>query len=108
MIALGGAVNMKKSHAAVIVSIMGALVIFGALKLNKEPACVRIQAKVELAEEFCDGLAERAARERCQSLSEDVDVMGQCMRIVVPAAHSSCMGYLNMERLRQQSKDLCS
>lgn len=98
---------MKKGHVAMVLGLMGAVVAMGVLKLSKEPPCVRIMAKVELAEEFCDGLAERAARERCQSLSDDVDVMGQCMGVIVPAAHSSCMSYINMERLRQQSKELC-
>jgi len=98
---------MKKGLAAVLIALMGSAVVLVALKLQKDPPCVRILAKVELAEEFCDGLAERAAKERCSSLSDDVDVMGQCMGVIVPAAHSSCMSYINMERLRQQSKELC-
>lgn len=98
---------MKKGMAVGLISLVGAGVLFMAAQIKGEPACVRIQAKLELAEEFCDGLAEKAARDRCQSLSDDVDVMGQCMRVIVPSAHSACMSYINMERLRQQSKELC-
>lgn len=89
--------------------LLGAALIVVVAKVLKpgESACSRIESKLELANEFCDGLAERAAKERCQSLSEDIDVRGQCMRVIVPAAHSSCMGYLNMERMKQQHASLC-
>jgi len=98
---------MKKGGIAVVLSGLAAVALFMASGLKREPACVRIQAKLELAKEFCDGLAEKAAKERCSSLSDDVDVMGQCMRVIVPSAHSACMSYINMERLSQQSKELC-
>lgn len=89
--------------------LFGCVLIVGLAKLmqNNQSACSRIESKMELANEFCDGLAERAAKERCQSLSDDVDVVGQCMRVIVPAAHSNCMGYLNMERMKQQYASLC-
>jgi hypothetical protein len=91
---------------------MLALLLLGGLggsllKGQKHPPCIRMEAKLELANEFCDGLALRAANERCSQVSEDPDVMGQCMRVIVPAAHSSCMSYLNLERLKQQYASLC-
>lgn len=73
----------------------------------KDPACIRLQAKADLAEEFCAGLANKAASDKCSTLAEDPVVMGQCMRVVVPMAHSSCMSYINMDKLHEQTKDLC-
>lgn len=98
-----------KQPLVVGLCLLGCVLIAGLAKLMEveDSACSRIESKIELANEFCDGLAERAAKERCQSLSDDVDVMGQCMQVIVPAAHSSCMGYLNMERMKQQYSSLC-
>lgn len=98
---------MSKRMAISIISVAAAACLYIALKLIQDPACVRIQAKADLAEEFCDGLAAKAAQSRCESLSEDMDVIGQCMRVIVPSAHSACMSYIGMDKLRQQAKGLC-
>lgn len=85
-----------------------ALIVGLAVLLSpKDPACLRIQAKADLSVEFCDGLAEKAAKDKCSALAEDPVTMGQCMRVVVPMAQSSCMSYLNMDRLQGQIKELC-
>lgn len=89
--------------------LLGALLIAIAAKFTQTDSrvCDKMEAKLELAKEFCDGLALRAANERCSQLADDQEVMGQCMRVIVPAAHSSCMSYLNLERLKQQHGSLC-
>lgn len=79
-----------------------------ALIAPKDPACVKLEARLGLAEVFCQGLAEKAATDRCSSLAEDPQVMGQCLRVIVPAAHSGCMDYLNIERMKRQHEELCS
>lgn len=89
--------------------LIGAAFIAGLALLikPKDPACIRFQAKIDLAETFCDGLSQRAAQERCSALSESPDVMGQCMRVIVPAAHAGCMDYVNLQALKQEYKSLC-
>lgn len=72
-----------------------------------EPACIRLEAKLSLARDFCEGLGERAAKERCDALSEDPEVMGQCMRVVVPAAVGSCMHYVNLEHMKADYESAC-
>lgn len=98
-----------KKPILVSVCLLGCGLIIGlaALMDPKDPACVRIQAKADLAEDFCEALAEKAANDKCAALAEDPVTMGQCMRVVVPMAHSSCMSYLNMDKLHEQAKDLC-
>lgn len=98
-------------HKAMVVSgcVLGAVLLaaVAALVRPKDPACGKLEAKLGVSEEFCQGLAERAAQERCSALSDDPETMGQCIRVIVPAAHSSCMGYLNIQRLKNQVRELC-
>lgn len=100
---------MLKRPLVVGFCILGCLLLGIASRLypGENRVCDKMESKLELAKEFCDGLALRAANERCQSVAEDQDTMGQCMRVIVPAAHSSCMSYLNLERLKQQYASLC-
>jgi len=74
---------------------------------NKEPACIRLEAKVSLARDFCEGLGEKAAADRCSALADDPEVQGQCMRVVVPAAVGSCMSYLNLEHMKADLESAC-
>lgn len=92
-----------------VLSIAAAVSVFFAVRLflPSDRACQRIQAKLGLVEEFCQGLAERAAEERCQTLADDPQTMGQCLRVIVPAAHSGCLDYVNVQRIENQSKELC-
>jgi hypothetical protein len=100
---------MLKQPLVVAFCLLGAALIALGVKLTETDSrvCDKMEAKLELAKEFCDGLALRAANERCAQVAEDQEVMGQCMRVIVPAAHSSCMNYLNLERLKQQHASLC-
>lgn len=97
---------MKRS-LLVLLSVGVALALFFFFKSNRSEPCLRLQAKLDLAEEFCSGLAERAAEERCSVLSDNPEVLGQCMRVIVPAAHSSCMSYLNLGRLEKEIHSVC-
>lgn len=101
---------MMKQPLVVGLCILGCILLGLAARLYPQDSvvCAKMESKLELAKEFCDGLALRAANERCSSVAEDQDTMGQCMRVIVPAAHSSCMSYLNLERLKQQHESLCS
>lgn len=83
------------------------IVIAAALLKDKDPACVRIEAKRNLALEFCNGLADRAARDKCARLADDPDIMGQCMRVIVPAAEAGCWDYVNLEALKRDAETLC-
>lgn len=98
-----------KNPLILVGCLAGCLVIAVSAKVlaPRDPACVRIQAKADLAEEFCDNLSQKAAKDKCSTLAEDPVVMGQCMHVVVPMAHSSCMAYLNMDQLHEQVKELC-
>lgn len=101
---------MSKEKSLVIVSsIVAAILIFFGVRiiLPRDGACEKMDAKLGLAEDFCQGLAERASEERCSSLADDPETMGQCLRVIVPAAHSSCMDYLNVQRLKNQKEALC-
>lgn len=89
--------------------LLGAALIAGLALLLKpsDPACIRFQARIDLAEAFCGGLSQRAAQERCSVLSENPEVMGQCMRIMVPNAFSGCMDYINLPGMKQEYQSLC-
>jgi len=85
------------------------LILVAALLIQpKDPACVKLEAKRSLALEFCKGLGMRAAQGRCSQLADDQETMGACMGIVLPVAESSCWGYLNLEAMKRELKDLCS
>lgn len=89
--------------------IVGAIAIAGLAMLlkPKDPACVKLEARIGLATDFCGGLAERAAKEKCSVLTDNPDVMGQCMHVIVPAAYSGCMEYVNMDAKKEEFKSLC-
>jgi hypothetical protein len=101
---------MTERHKIVLSCLLGSLIVLGAAAYlkPKDPACVKLEARLGLAEVFCQGLAEKAATDRCSSLAEDPEVMGQCLRVIVPAAHSGCMDYINIERIKRQHEELCS
>lgn len=84
------------------------LILVALVVRPKDPACEKLQANVELAKAFCGGLAERAAHERCQSVSDEPDTLGQCLRVMRPAAMSSCMDYLNLKKMKEDLEALCS
>ena len=102
---------MQKEKQAFVVTgclILAALIAALAFVIKpKDPACVRLEAKVALARDFCDGLAAKAADERCSALAEDPEVKGQCMRVVIPAATVNCMAYLNIEHIKEDVRSAC-
>lgn len=112
----GGTVKLPKSIqknpvlvGSCIVSGLGVCLValVAGLMLPRDPACIKLEAKIEVAKGFCDGLAARTATERCGGLSDDPDILGQCMRIVIPGAHSACMDYLEIKRLKEEVGTLC-
>ena len=91
--------------------ILGCLMLaaLAALFNHRDPACSRLQARVDLAKRFCDGLAERAAQEKCSALVDaPEEVRGQCLRIIRPAAFSGCMDYLSLEAMERDLADTCT
>jgi hypothetical protein len=97
----------------IILGLYGALIVlisiglFAVVTREQDPACAKIEAKVNLALDFCRGLAMKAAGERCESLSDDQEAQGQCMRVIVPAAQSSCFGLIGVEKLKEDYEALC-
>lgn len=102
---------MHKHKQAVVVTgcLLGCALIVGLAMIikPKDPACVRLEAKAALARDFCDGLAAKAADERCSALADDPEVKGQCMRVVIPAATVNCMAYLNIEHIKEDLRAAC-
>jgi hypothetical protein len=96
---------MKKS--LILLGVAAAILVAVSLLQKKEPACIRLQAKVDLAKEFCDGMAIKLAEDKCSSLAEDAETMGQCLRVLIPAAHSACQSYISHRELIQQYESLC-
>lgn len=92
---------------SVILGLLGIGVFFGIKELLKEPACVKMESKLSLLEDFCGGMARQMAESRCSQISDDDQVIGACMRVVIPAAHSACEGYVNKKELEHQHQSLC-
>ena len=85
------------------------IAIIAKVTEHHDPACARLQARVDLAKRFCDGLSERAAQEKCQALADGPEeVKGQCLRIIRPAAFSGCMDYLSLEAMERDLNDTCN
>lgn len=99
---------MKGRPFLMALGLLGGLGLAAYLVKSKPEPCMKMENKIELAKEFCDGLAQKAAESRCETLSDDPDVMGQCMRVIVPSAHSNCMAYINVFRLEKQYEALCT
>lgn len=101
--------NKHGKAAVVFWCIVGAVLIVGLAYLIKpsDPACVKLEAKRNLALEFCKGLAARAAHDRCESLADDPQTLGACMNVVVPVAESSCWGYINLQGMKRELDALC-
>lgn len=100
---------MQKQPLVVGACLLGAVLILtiAASLRPADPACVRLQARLDVARSFCDGLAERAADEKCAELGADPETRGACMRVVVPMATSSCLAYLNLERIKAEVGSVC-
>lgn len=97
----------KIRTVVVVIAGLSFVALIASVLAPRDPACVKLEAKVELAQEFCEGLAERAATERCQEVAADEETLGQCFQVIVPAAFSSCMSYLNLGRLEREIKQVC-
>jgi hypothetical protein len=99
---------MKRMHVILILLASAILLLTLVKNLSKEdPVCVKILTKLELSDDFCLGLAERAAMERCGKLSDEEEVIGNCVRVIAPAAFSGCMDYLGHEKNRKEYESLC-
>ena len=100
---------MVQKARIVVGALVGVVGLCGvALLLQpKDPACVRFESRLGLAKQFCEGLAERASQDKCQSLSDEPETMGQCLRVMRPAAYAGCMDYINLEKMKQEYEALC-
>lgn len=100
---------MNKSLVACILLLSGVavLLLISLLRPDRNETCARLRARIDLSHQFCDGLADRAAKERCSELSSKPEVMGQCLRVVVPAAFSGCIDYLSLETMKREFSSVC-
>lgn len=99
---------MKRLAVAALCVLVAVIILTVTILLKPSSApCQRLQARLDLADRFCAGLSERAAQEKCAEYSSNPEVMGQCMRVVLPAAHSSCMDYLSVQNMRIEFKNIC-
>ena len=73
----------------------------------KDPFCYKLNAKADLADDFCKGLAIRSATEKCQSITEDGESANQCVRVMLPSAHSVCMNYIGYDELKRNADSAC-
>lgn len=92
---------------AILIGVLGIGVLLGVSQLVKDPGCVKFSSKLSLLEDFCGGMARQMAEDRCSQVSDDPEVIGACMRVVIPAAHSACEGYVNKKELEHQYQSLC-
>lgn len=90
--------------------LLGALAIIVAAFAFRpqDQACIRLQARMDLAGDFCMGLAESAAKERCAALTEDSETAGRCVQVIIAAAHSNCMNYLNVQGMKMGYESACN
>jgi len=91
----------------VILSACAILLLLTLLRPEKNETCARLQARIDLSESFCKELAEKAAEDRCSALAEQPEVLGQCKRVIVPAAFSGCIDYLNKEAMEREFSSVC-
>lgn len=96
---------MKKP--IVLIVSLSTLILLGVYLVPKDPACVRLNAKLLLMDDFCNGMSKQLAEDRCGQLTDDEAVFSQCLRVVIPAAHSGCMNYINKHKLESEYKSLC-
>jgi hypothetical protein len=73
----------------------------------KEPACVKLETKLALVDDFCLGMAKEMAEGRCGELADDPSVLRQCLQVVVPAAVSACERYVGKHEMAKQIDSLC-
>lgn len=99
---------MKKIHVILMLLICATIIVSGVKLLTPvDPVCGKLLTKLELSNDFCMGLAERAAIERCSKVSDEEEVIGNCVRVIAPAAFSGCIDYLGYEKLQQDVASLC-
>ena len=100
---------MKK---VIVSGIVLVAVAIGVAKFRRvfDPACVRLEAKVSLAKDFCEGLADRAAKGRCAAMIPEEageDNMNACVSFFRPIAIANCAETLNYEGLVRTYEEAC-
>jgi hypothetical protein len=101
---------LNSRHKIVLGCLFGAALILtlATIARPKDPACVKLEAKRNLALDFCKGLAAKAAHDRCEGLTDDPQTLGACMNVVVPVAESACWGYINIQGMKREIETLCN
>lgn len=100
---------MKK---AIVIGIVGIVTIIAGARVRKmfDPACVRLEAKVSLAKDFCEGLAENASVGRCKSMIPEEageDNMNACVSFFRPIAMANCAETIHWSDLVRTYESAC-
>lgn len=98
--------SQREKSILLIGVLLGGLLLVGLGKAKLSGPCVKAQAKVDAAEQFCLGLAHRAVEDNCIQLE---GMQGsQCRRIVMQLAKDACYGVIDMDGLKEQALKVCS
>lgn len=100
---------MKK---AIVIGIVGIVTIVAGAKIRKmfDPACVRLEAKLSIAKDFCEGLADGAAKSRCSAMIPEEageDNMNACIQFFRPIAISNCAEMIHWNDLVRTYESAC-
>lgn len=90
--------------ALAVSALFGAFVVYAFA--YRDPACVRSEAKLALAGEFCAEFASQISTQQCSGLS-DPEFAGECKGIVTSLATESCVAYVGVPRLEAQKAAAC-
>lgn len=100
------ALSQREKSILLVGVLLGGLLLVALGKARLSTPCVKAQAKVDAADQFCLGLAHRAVEDNCSQLE---GVQGaQCQRIVVQLAKDACYGLIDMDGLKEQALKVCS
>lgn len=96
---------MKKAFI-VLGAILVALLCFKLAK-GSDPACIKLEAKLSLAKDFCAGLGRQAAETRCDGIGEGEEARGACIQAVFPYAVGACYSYIQVQELERSFSEVC-
>lgn len=68
--------------------------------------CVRLEAKVQLAEEFCGGMARKYADSQCDMLGDD-EAKAECGRIFLVSYTEVCLQTIDIDHIKEDFEHAC-
>lgn len=75
--------------------------------MPQDKACLKMEAKINLAQDFCQGMAISAVSAKCKDVGDDPQDQGTCMQALMPYAMTSCLSFIHLKEQQENFASIC-